>query len=78
MIYVNCLQYIRGMPHKIEDENYWQDIEDIQSAIICPVKRGKGILKIEDELGESYLSILPIGNFPENMSNMNGSCGENW
>lgn len=71
MIYVNRLQYIRGMPHKIEDENHWQDIEDIQSAIIRPIKQGKGILKIEDELGESYLSILPIGSFPENMSNMN-------
>lgn len=71
MIYVNRLQYIRGMPHKIEDENHWQDIEDIQSAIIRPIKKGKGILKIEDELGESYLSILPIGTFPENMSNMN-------
>ena len=70
MIYVNRLQYIRGMPHKIEDENHWQDIEDIQSAIIRPVNKGKGILKVEDELGESYLSILPIGTFPENMSNM--------
>lgn len=71
MIYVNRLQYIRGMAHKIEDENHWQDIEDIQSAVIRPIKKGKGILKIEDELGESYLSILPIGNFPDNMSNMN-------
>ena len=71
MIYVNRLQYIRGMRHKIEDENHWQDIEDIQSAVIRPIKKGKGILKIEDELGESYLSILPIGNFPDNMSNMN-------
>lgn len=71
MIYVNRLQYIRGMSHKIEDENHWQDIEDIQSAVIRPIKKGKGILKIEDELGESYLSILPIGNFPDNMSNMN-------
>ena len=48
MIYVNRLQYIRGMPHKIEDEDHWQDIEDIQSAIIRPVKNGKGILRIED------------------------------
>lgn len=71
MVYVNRLQYIRGLSHKVEDENHWQDIEDIQSALIRPIKNGKGILKIEDELGKSYLSVLPIGNFPDNMSNMN-------
>ncbi|EOW1950188.1 ATPase, partial [Enterococcus hirae] len=45
MIYVNRMQYIRGMKHKIEDENGISNVHNIQSAVLSPLKKGKGILK---------------------------------
>lgn len=71
MIYANRLQYIRGIKHKIEDQNSIDNVENIQSAVLSPLNKGKGILKIEDELGESYVSFLPVGKFPDNMKNLN-------
>ncbi|EGP4752008.1 ATP-binding protein [Enterococcus faecium] len=71
MIYANRMQYIRGMKHKIEDENCITNVQNIQSSVLSPLKKGKGILKIEDELGESYVSFLPVGKFPDNMKNIN-------
>lgn len=70
MVYANRLQYIRGMKHEIEEESHWIDLEDIQSGVIRPDKNRIGILKIEDELGESYQSILPVGTLPANMTNI--------
>ncbi|WP_061100580.1 ATP-binding protein [Enterococcus faecalis] len=71
MIYANRAQYIRGIKHNIDEENHWKTIEDIQSSVLTPLNRGKGILKLEDDLDESYIAILPIGETVENMKNIN-------
>ncbi|EPI2198991.1 TPA: ATP-binding protein [Enterococcus hirae] len=68
MVYINRLQYIRGLYHRREDEEHWQLIEDIEGTYISPSKEKAGILRLEDELGTSYCAILPVADLPANLS----------
>ena len=68
-MYLNRLQYIRGMAHKVEEQNNWEVLKDNQGTYVRIPKEYKGLLQLEDELGTSYLALLPIGETPENMRN---------
>lgn len=69
LLYLNRLQYIRGMAHKVEEQNNWEVLKDNQGTYVRIPKEHKGLLQLEDELGSSYLALLPIGETPENMRN---------
>ncbi|STD81596.1 hypothetical protein [Enterococcus gallinarum] len=57
------------MAHKIEEQNNWEVLKDNQGTYVRIPKEHKGLLQLEDELGTSYLALLPIGETPENMRN---------
>lgn len=68
MVYVNRMQYIRGLYHRQEDENHWQTVEDITGTYISPSPNASGILRLDDELGTSYCALLPVSDLPANVS----------
>ena len=57
------------MAHKVEEQNNWEVLKDNQGTYVRIPKEHKGLLQLEDELGSSYLALLPIGETPENMRN---------
>lgn len=70
MVYINRMQYIRGLFHRKEEENHWQLLEDIEGTYVSPAKGSAGIIKLQDELGESYCAILPVAELPANTSGL--------
>lgn len=68
MLYLNRLQFIRGLEHVVTEENQVRLTEDRQSATVKPLLNFKGVLSLSDDLGTTYLSFLPIAELPENMS----------
>lgn len=70
MAYIQRKSFLKTIEHSRLKEQREQSLEEITEAILRPnVKRG--VLGIQTEYGTMYVSMLPISEFPDNLSN----CG---
>lgn len=59
--------FVRGMRHSVVEESQPTHLKDLSDAVIDAQK--KGLLHINNELGESYAAFLPIADMPEDVLN---------
>lgn len=69
MYYLNRLNFIRNMPHSLEEEAVNTSIENITDCIIDPSSRA-GMLSLSSAEGKSTIAFLPIADTPLNISYM--------
>ena len=67
MYYLNRLNFIRNMPHSLDEEATNTSIENITDSIINPSKRF-GALFLNSIEGESCIALLPIAKTPTDVS----------
>ncbi len=64
--YLNKRQFLRGVPHDIEEEIFNRKVSSINSTIIDP--RESKALKMEAEAGDGYIAFTVLDEFLENMA----------
>ncbi|MGM0309865.1 hypothetical protein IGK15_002990 [Enterococcus sp. AZ045] len=69
MNYLNRLNFIRNMPHTLEEEYANDTLENITDSEIDPSSRA-GVLKLKSIEGESAIALLPISDTPLEVSYM--------
>lgn len=69
LFYLNRLNYIRNMPHSLEEEATNTTLENVTQGTIDPSKR-LGMLELESIEGKSNIATLPISETPVNVSFM--------
>ncbi|MHC5217950.1 ATP-binding protein [Enterococcus sp. LJL128] len=68
MYYLNRLNFIRNMPHTLEEQASNTSIENITDCVIDPSKAG--MLSLESVEGKSTIAILPIAETPDILNYM--------
>lgn len=67
MYYLNRLNFIRNMPHTLDEEASNTTVENITDCVIDPSKR-KGVLNLDSIEGKSSIAFLPVSNTPTDIS----------
>ncbi|MBK0036050.1 MULTISPECIES: ATP-binding protein [unclassified Enterococcus] len=68
MIYLNRYNFIRDIQHSMEKESRHETIFELSDSILDPTERA-GFIKLRNFDGDSYVSFLPIAEFPVNFAN---------
>lgn len=69
MYYLNRLNFIRNMPHSLDEESVNTSLDNITDCIINPSKR-RGVLELDSIEGHSTIAYLPISSTPTDVSHL--------
>ncbi|GMA08266.1 hypothetical protein GCM10025886_14170 [Tetragenococcus halophilus subsp. flandriensis] len=68
MIYLNRFNFIRDIDHSMRKESQSKSMYHLSDSVLDPTER-MGFLKVSNAEGDSYVSFLPVGEFPVNLVN---------